>query len=156
MTNDIVARLNRIPDREEDYGPGNPDPRPGPYYVSVWDGPRFGILLGPCATHTEALAWVEAARRKAQEGRPFLHFAGFGTTRMRARFNKPGRLNGALNFVPTYTPPQAFTPRSICDWCGGTLDGTYAAARVFCSESCLAKQDQHAEREERSCEEFQP
>ena len=70
-----------------------PDTAPGPYYVSVRDGDRYGLLLGPFEKHQEALDMVEPARAKAIELNGCAHFYSFGTCRMKCNFNKPGRLN---------------------------------------------------------------
>jgi acetyl-CoA acetyltransferase len=49
------------------------------YYVSVIDGPRKGLLVGPLNTHDEALALVNAARDKANDLDPRAAFYAFGT-----------------------------------------------------------------------------
>jgi hypothetical protein len=49
------------------------------YYVSVIDGPRKGLLIGPLNSHAEALALVSAARNKANELDPRAAFYAFGT-----------------------------------------------------------------------------
>jgi hypothetical protein len=43
----------------------NPDPRPGPYFVSAIDGSKAYIMAGPYETHGEALAKVDPARGSA-------------------------------------------------------------------------------------------
>lgn len=79
------------------------DTAPGPYYVSIRDGDRFGLLAGPFATHREALDLVERARAAAHEANPVqAAFAGFGTCRMRTWCTSPGRLNEALGVTPTF------------------------------------------------------
>ena len=51
--------------------------RPGArFYVSMIDGPRKVLLLGPYASHMTALANVERGRRLACDRFPF---AAFGT-----------------------------------------------------------------------------
>ena len=70
-----------------------PDSAPGPYYVSVRDGERFALLLGPFETHREALAMVEPVRVKAVDFNRFAHFYSFGTCRVKSEYRKPGRLN---------------------------------------------------------------
>lgn len=71
-----------------------PDPQPAPYYVSVIDGPRYGLLLGPFPRHEEALAKVEAVRRKACELDGRAHWWGFGTCRVKdPTYDRPGRFN---------------------------------------------------------------
>lgn len=49
------------------------------FYVSVMDGPRFGLLLGPYEKHAEAKADVERGRRLANEANPWAAFYSFGT-----------------------------------------------------------------------------
>lgn len=66
------------------------------YYVSVIDGPRFGLLAGPFSTHVEACAWVDRAREEAYRVDPRSWFYAFGTVAMRPGYRKPGRLNDLL------------------------------------------------------------
>lgn len=70
-----------------------PDPRPGNYYVSVVDADRFNVLAGPFPTHQQALDLVETVRRIAEECDPRACWYGFGTTRMKDDYTKPGLLN---------------------------------------------------------------
>lgn len=67
------------------------------YYVSVVDGSRFALLLGPFPKHAWALAWVEPVRAWAEAADPRGHFYGFGTC-VSTR-TEPGRLNGALGLT---------------------------------------------------------
>lgn len=60
----------------------SPDPRPGNYYVSVIDGGRTALLLGPFQTHQEALDHVEPVRAKGGELDPRAAFYAFGTARL--------------------------------------------------------------------------
>jgi hypothetical protein len=69
------------------------DTAPGPYYVSVRDAGRTGLLLGPFETHQEALDLVDDGRAKANDVSPFSAFFAFGTVRMPAPFREPGVLN---------------------------------------------------------------
>ena len=62
------------------------------FYVSVVDGPRFGLLAGPFQTHAEALAKVDAARKVANEVDWKSAFYAFGTVKM-----KTGYREGVLN-----------------------------------------------------------
>ena len=74
-----------------------PDTAPGPYYVSIKDGEKFGLLLGPFALHQRALDAVDAARAKAREvNHQQAVWSSFGTCRMKLGFNEPGRLNDLL------------------------------------------------------------
>lgn len=56
-----------------------PDESKKHYYVSVVDGPRKGLLLGPYATHEEALAQVERGKELANKADPRAAFYGYGT-----------------------------------------------------------------------------
>lgn len=76
------------------------DDRPGAYYVSVVDGDHFGLLLGPFATHREALAHVDAATDEANRIDPKAAWYSFGTCRLERPVG-PGILNDhLLNAVP--------------------------------------------------------
>lgn len=54
------------------------------FYVSVVDGKRVGLLLGPYETHEEALANVQRGREKAFEsdGKGRSWFYAYGTVRI--------------------------------------------------------------------------
>lgn len=62
------------------------------FYVSVIDGPRLQCLLGPLATHEQALAMVGPVKARAQELDPKAVFYAFGTVG-RTDTKKPGILN---------------------------------------------------------------
>jgi len=49
------------------------------FYVSVLDGKRAGFLLGPYATHREALNQVDRGRTLAHGADPRAPFYAFGT-----------------------------------------------------------------------------
>ncbi len=75
------------------------DPRPGRYFVSMVDGNRRALLLGPLPTHREALDKVEAVRAKAEELNPWAAFYAFGTARLHDDApDMVGRLNSL--FLP--------------------------------------------------------
>ena len=78
------------------------DLKPGYYYVSVFDGERRGLLLGPFENnHAKALRWVAAAKEKACEVDMRAHWYGFGTARVPLEVSPPvGTLNDLL--------PEAF------------------------------------------------
>ena len=73
------------------------DTKPGEYYVTVVDGPRWAKLLGPFTdNHQAALDMVDAVREKAIEIDPKAHFYAFGTCRIEGDDKVPvraGRLN---------------------------------------------------------------
>lgn len=59
-----------------------PDSRPGFYYVTAIDGPRYARILGPFVDdHAGALAAVEATRTEADRRDPRAWFWAFGTCR---------------------------------------------------------------------------
>lgn len=60
------------------------DPTPGEaavleFYVSVIDGARTGLLLGPFGTHEEAKANVERGRKLAEKANDRAVWFAFGT-----------------------------------------------------------------------------
>ncbi len=60
-----------------------PDTKPGNYYVSVIDGRRKAVLLGPFLNdHAAALNQVDAVRKKAMDLDPKAAFYSFGTCRI--------------------------------------------------------------------------
>lgn len=60
-----------------------PDTRPGAYYVSVIDGPRCALLVGPFINnHAGALAIVDAVRLKACDLDARGVFYAYGTCRL--------------------------------------------------------------------------
>lgn len=70
----------------------DPDPRPGAYYVSIIDGSRFSLALGPFPTHAEALAKVSAVRDYVDRHYAEGWFYAYGTCRLEA-CERPGVLN---------------------------------------------------------------
>lgn len=76
------------------------------FYVSVRDGKKYGLLVGPCKTHEEALALVEDAKRAALGSYPFAHFYAYGTTKVTlvAPYGDP--FPGILNETVGYTPKR--------------------------------------------------
>lgn len=77
------------------------------YYVSIIRDGRKGLLAGPFATHTEALANVSAARNEACDVDPRAWWDLFGTCSLPRDLTNPmGVLNGRLNVKPrTLEPP---------------------------------------------------
>jgi hypothetical protein len=59
------------------------DARPGHYYVTVQDGARTGYLLGPYASHADALREVDRGNSLAYNADPRAHWYSFGTGRLR-------------------------------------------------------------------------
>ena len=70
------------------------EPESGGYFVDAVDGKRVSLLLGPFATHAEALVMVDPARTLACELDPWAHFYRFGTCRVVT--SKTGILNHKL------------------------------------------------------------
>lgn len=93
-----------------------PDTLEGNYYVSVRDGGRVGLLVGPFSNdHSAALRFVDAARDAAFRVDPKAWFYACGTARMPRDFDRPGVLNADVGFeTPTAlkrhdstSPPQS-------------------------------------------------
>lgn len=68
------------------------DNRPGSYYVSIIDGTRFSLALGPFSTHAEALGKVEVVRRYVSDHYAEGWFYAYGTCRLEVS-DRPGVLN---------------------------------------------------------------
>lgn len=66
------------------------------YYVTMIDGPKTALLLGPFDFHFEALEMVEPARKAAIEINGFYHFCAFGTAKLTARDLPDGKFNSKL------------------------------------------------------------
>ena len=62
------------------------------YYVSIIDGERWALILGPFRTHQEALDMVDKARDVGCEIDRKSHFYGWGTCKV-----ADGRAVGVLN-----------------------------------------------------------
>ncbi len=79
-----VSRFSESIHMKTIHDASNPDPRPGPYFVSAIDGAKTYIMAGPYATHAEALAKVDPAREiayeKSADGRSW--FMRWGTCRI--------------------------------------------------------------------------
>jgi hypothetical protein len=84
---------------------GSQHPTGQRFYVSVIDGGRRGLLLGPFATHAAALARVNVVRSWCIDRDQRAHWYGFGTAGM--------------------APPAGAWPR-------GTLAAHRAALRAPC------------------------
>lgn len=87
-----AAKSTRRATAAEVYGPGNPDPRPGFYYVSAIDGSRRSLVRGPFRTHAEALEAVEPTKRLVEDRDPRAHWYAWGTARNEADLG-PGVLD---------------------------------------------------------------
>jgi hypothetical protein len=72
---------------------GNPDSAVGDYFVSVTDAGRYGLLLGPYPTHTEALERVGAVRILAEKVDDRAWFYAYGTCRLPPGSGRAGTLN---------------------------------------------------------------
>ena len=73
-----------------------PDTAPGPYYVSIVDGGRLCLALGPFRTHAPAIAAVSPVRTYCNRMDGRCHFMTFGTVRVTDGTDTPGRLNDRL------------------------------------------------------------
>jgi hypothetical protein len=72
------------------------------YYVSVRDGARYGLLLGPFELHEDALSHVDDVREAAERGDPWAHFYAFGTCK--SETTEPGKLNDQFPDAPLERP----------------------------------------------------
>lgn len=75
---DIAAYAHTLPCASEQEA----DPREGYYYVSVRDGARHGLLLGPFVEHQDALDWVDRVTAFVRARQPWSAFYAFGTCRI--------------------------------------------------------------------------
>lgn len=74
------------------------------FYVTVRHGKRSGALLGPYATHGEALANVDRAKRYALEYIDLASFYAYGTAKTTAKPGRElptGRLNDIIGLAAT-------------------------------------------------------
>ncbi len=71
----------------------------GGFYVSVVDGQRFALVLGPFSAHQEAKASVERVRSYVTEHDWRGAFYAYGTSRVRDGELPAGRLNSELGLV---------------------------------------------------------
>ena len=79
------------------------------YYVSIVRHKRRGLLAGPFATHTEALAAVDKARNEACEVDQWAWFDLFGTCSLpRDLANPMGTLNQRIGIVPRSLPAPPY------------------------------------------------
>lgn len=86
-----------------------PDTQPGHYYVSVLDGRRHALALGPFTNdHAGALAQVGAVRRLANERWPDATWWAYGTCRIPSEVQSPprGKMNGDF---PTLFDTRSFS-----------------------------------------------
>lgn len=78
-----------------------PDQQPGEYYVSVIDGNRKALLLGPFTNnHQAAIDHIEIARELAYQFDPRSHWYAFGTCRLPGDDSVPiraGKFNHLLS-----------------------------------------------------------
>lgn len=86
-----------------------PDTKPGHYYVSVRDGDRTALLLGPFAHHEAALDAVDEVREAGYRVDPKAAFYAFGTCRLPDDDRQPiryGKFNAQFGLPdgrPVYT-----------------------------------------------------
>jgi hypothetical protein len=79
------------------------------HYVSVIDGRRAALLVGPFRGRRLAEPWRAPAARAARQVDPWAAFHAFGTCRLTLQ---PGELPppGKLNNLVGYTPPEPTAP----------------------------------------------
>lgn len=66
------------------------------YFVSMINGKRTALLVGPYATHQEALAMVDKAKEKAIQLNLWCVFYTFGTCKIESDSLPTGKLNEQL------------------------------------------------------------
>lgn len=84
-----------------------PDTKPGFYYVSVVDGSKYALMLGPFETHEEALAMVKQCRDKAEEIEPRSYWWQWGTCREDDDGTNEYRLGKMNNLFEIMTTKEA-------------------------------------------------
>lgn len=69
------------------------------FYVSVQDGSKHGLLLGPFELHAQTLERVEQVRERVIKLVPEAHFYAFGTASLSAEVaeRKQGTMNAQLS-----------------------------------------------------------
>jgi hypothetical protein len=71
------------------------------FYVSVRDGSRYSLLVGPFPAHQEALDMVSAARNAAEQVDSRAFWYSYGTCSL-----EKGEREGLLNKMMGYVPPE--------------------------------------------------
>lgn len=66
-------------------------------YVTVRNGARTGVLVGPFATRPQAEGYLQSAIDAARDIDPWAHFFDFGTARIPG-YTRPGRLNARVGY----------------------------------------------------------
>ena len=80
------------------------------YYVSVIDGRRKALLVGPFAHQRQAAFAVDKTRRAAEDIDAKAAFYSFGTAKA-ATGHREGSLNGAVSFDTMAHRPRQYAPR---------------------------------------------
>ena len=86
------SNLMKTPDINTTHDAANPDPRPGPYFVSAIDGAKNYLMAGPYETHGEALAKIDPVRDIANNHDGRAWFMRWGTCRIEGS-TRVGTLN---------------------------------------------------------------
>ena len=74
-----------------------PDQRQGAYHVTIRDGGRTAVALGPFRKHKRALGLIDAVRRYVQDRDPRGYWYAYGTSRLPLASGLPaGLLNTHL------------------------------------------------------------
>ena len=77
-----------------------PDRTPGAFYVSCENAGRRALLVGPFATHVDAITRVDDVRKLAERLDPRAVFYAFGTSRAPVGTDTPGKINDLFYAVP--------------------------------------------------------
>lgn len=84
------------------------------FYVSVRDGPRYGLLLGPFDTVAEARLWVRVAANEACRLHAIANFYAYGTCKATRAVHQPGKLNYLLEQgLPPKPAPALLENRKV-------------------------------------------
>lgn len=84
------------------------------FYVTVVKNPKpsmadqVAFAIGPCATHEEAIDWLDSAVEWCRGYFPDGHWWAYGTTRVIAKADFPlpaGKLNEVLGYKPSVAYP---------------------------------------------------
>lgn len=74
------------------------------FYVSVIDGKRYGLLLGPFRKREYAVEYVERVREAAVRSNSWAHFYAFGACK--ADTCEAGKLNDLFPDAPIAAPGE--------------------------------------------------
>ena len=82
---------------------------PDSYDCPIYDMGRFGLLVGPLPTHTNALRLAPAVRDLVHTHSAWSWFYSFGTVRMKESYREPGKLDRYFD-LPRSTDVASLLP----------------------------------------------